>query len=77
MDRQLVAVLDDPPVLVDVVEAQLGVDALAEQVERKGDHVDVAGALPVTEQGALHPLRPSHQPEFGGGDRGAAVVVRV
>jgi hypothetical protein len=51
--RQLVAVLDGAPDLVDVGEVDLRVDALAEQVHPQGDQVDVAGALAVAEQAAL------------------------
>ena len=62
---------------VDVGEVELGVDALAEQVQRQRDHVDVAGALAVAEQRALDAVGAGHHAELGGGHRGAAVVVRV
>ena len=62
---------------VDVVQVQLGIDALREQVQRHRDDVDVAGALAVAEQRALDAVRARHQREFGRGDRGAAIVVRM
>ncbi len=57
--------------------SRAGVDALGQQVERERDQVDVAGALAVAEEAALDPLGAGHQPELGGRDRGAAVVVRM
>ena len=63
--------------LVDVGDRQARVDALAEQVQRQGHDVDIAGALAVAEQRALDPLGAGHHAELGGGDAGAAVVVRM
>ena len=77
VDRQLGAVLDGPAHLVDVGDVDLRVDALAEQVHRQGDQADVAGALAVAEQAALDPVGAGHHRQLGGGDGGAAVVVRV
>jgi hypothetical protein len=74
---QLVAVLGGALDLVDVAEVDLRVDALREQVDAQGDQVDVAGALAVAEQAALDAVGAGHVAELGGGDRGAAVVVRV
>src|SRR3954453_1265250 len=75
--RQLVAVLDGPPDLVDVGEVDPWVYALAEEVERQCDQADVAGALAVAEQAALDPICPGHDALLRRGDRRAAVVVRV
>ena len=77
MDRQLVALLDDPARLVELRQVEPGIDPLREQVEREGDQVDVPGSLAVAEQAALDPLGAGHQPELGRRDRRAAVVVRV
>src|SRR5690606_26169430 len=74
---QLVAVLDGPADLVDVGEVDLGVDALGEQVHPQGDQVDVAGALAVAEQAPLDAVGARLEAQLGGGDAGAAVVVRV
>ena len=63
--------------LVDVGEVDLRVDALGEQVHAQGDQVDVAGALALPEQAALDAVGAGHQRQLGGGDGGAAVVVRV
>ena len=51
--RQLVAVLDRAPDLVDVGEVDLRVDAAAEQVQAQRDDAYVSGALAVAEQAAL------------------------
>ncbi|MCO5611506.1 hypothetical protein L7F22_065759 [Adiantum nelumboides] len=75
--RQLVAVLDGAADLVDVGEVDLRVDALGEQVHAQRDQVDVAGALAVAEQAALDPVGAGLVAQLGGGDAGAAVVVRV
>ena len=62
---------------VDVGEVQLGVHALGVHVQGQGDHVHIAGALAVAEQGGLHPLGPGQQAQFGGGHAFAPVVVGV
>ena len=54
-----------------------GIDALAEQIERQGDDIDIAGALAIAEQRALDPVGAGHHRQLGGGDGGAAVVVRM
>ena len=77
VDRQPVAVLGGAAQRVDVGDVELGVDALAEQVHGQRDEVDVAGALAVAEQGALDPVGAGQHAQLGGGDRAAAVVVRV
>ena len=75
--RQAVAVLGDAAQRVDVGDVELGIDAVAEQVHRQVDDVDVAGALAVAEQRALDAVGAGHHAELGGGDTAAAVVVRV
>ena len=77
VDGELVALLDDRPRDVERREVEPRIDALREQVERDRDQVDVAGPLAVAEERPLHALRPGHEPELGGGDGGAAVVVRM
>ena len=69
----LVHVLD----LVDVGEVQLRVNALGPHVHGQGDHIHVAGALAVAEEGGLHPLGTSKQSHLGGGYAAAAVIVGV
>jgi hypothetical protein len=60
-----------------------GVDALAEQVHRQGDQVDVAGALAVAEQAALDAVGAGHHPSSAAATRsrgrcaGAATAPRV
>ena len=61
----------------EVAEVEVRVDAVREHVQRDGDDVEVARALAVAEERAFHAVRSSHQAELGGGDAGAAVVVRV
>src|SRR4029077_12854839 len=77
MDRQLVACLDRSAEVVDVRDVELGLYALAEQVERQRDQVYVSGALAIAEEGALHALCARHQGELGGGDGRAPIVVRM
>ena len=77
VDRQLGAVLHGATDLVDVGEVDLRVDALAEQVHRQRDQVDVAGPLAVPEQAALDAVGAGHHRELGRRDRRTAVVVRV
>ncbi len=57
MHRKLIAVLDGADDLVDVGDHQPGIDPLAEQIERQGDDIDIAGALAIAEERAFHPLR--------------------
>ena len=77
VDGKLVAVLRDPPQVVDVGEVELGVHTLGEHVECEGHHVHVAGPLPVSEQGPLDPLRPGHERELRRRHSGPPIVVRV
>ncbi len=65
------------PQLVDVVDVELGVDALTEEVQGQGDDVDVASAFAVAEQRALDPIGAGHHAKLGGGDGTAAIVVRM
>ena len=76
-DRQLVAVLDRAPDLVDVGEVDLRVDALGEEVQPQGHQADVAGALAVAEEAALDPVGAGQVAELGGRDRRTPVVVGV
>ena len=75
--RQLVAVLDGAPDLVDVGEVDLRVDAAGEQVQPQRDDADVAGALTVAEQAALDPVSAGLVAQFGCRNSCSAVVVRV
>ena len=75
--RQAVGVLGDVARLVDIADVQLRVDALGEQVQRQVHDVDVARALAVAEERALDAVGAGEDAEFGRGDAGAAVVVRV
>src|SRR5205085_6627789 len=77
VDGQAVGVLGNPAQGVDVADVELGIDALAEQVQGQVDDVDVAGALAVAEQRALDPVGAGHHPELGGGYARAPVVVGV
>ena len=58
-------------------QSSFGIDALREHVERQRDDVDIAGALAIAEQRAFDAVGAGHQAEFGGGDAGAAVIVRM
>ncbi len=75
--RQLVAILNQLAHGVDVRKVQARVHALRVQVHRQRDQIDVTSALAVTKQAALDAIRTGHHGQFGSGDGGAAVVVRV
>jgi hypothetical protein len=70
-------VLDHAADLVDVRQVELRVDPLAEEVQRQGDEVHVAGALALSEEAALHAVDAREHGELGRGDAGSAVVVVV
>ena len=65
------------PDLVDIGKVQPGVHALGVHIQSQGDHIHVAGALTVAEEGGLHPLRPGQQSHLGGGYAGAPVIMGV
>src|SRR6516225_11311266 len=77
MDRELVAALEGANNLVYVADHEAGVDALAEQVQRQGHDIDVAGAFTVAEERALDAVRPCHDGELSGRYRSSPIVVRV
>ena len=77
MNRQAVAVLGGAAQLVDVADVELRVDAVHEEIHRKRDDVDVAGAFAVPEERALHPVGAGHHTELGSRDGASAIVVRV
>ena len=58
-------------------EVELRVYPLREHVHAQSDHVYIARALAVAEQGALHPVRPRQKTHLRRGDAAAAVVMRV
>ena len=58
-------------------EIQLRVDALGVHIHGHGDHIQVAGALTVAEQGGLNAVGASQQTHLSSGDTGATVVVGV
>ena len=75
--RQAVAVLGHTAQRVDVGDVEFGIDAVHEQVDRQVDHVDVAGALAIAEQRALHAVGPGQHAHLGCGCGRATIVVRV
>ena len=74
---QLVAFFHHLAHRVDVGEIQARVHALRVQIHRQGHQVDIAGALAIAEQAAFDPVGAGHHGQFGRGDGGAAVVMRV
>src|SRR5690606_5056189 len=65
------------PDLVDVREVQFRVDALRVEIQRDHDDIQISSTFAVAEEGAFDALGAGQHAEFGGGDPGAAVVVRV
>ncbi len=59
------------------MHVELCIHALTDHVHGQRYDIDVAGALPVAKQRAFDALGAGHEPEFGGGHTGAAVVVGV
>ena len=60
-----------------VREIQPGGDAVTVHVESDRDDIEVAGAFAIAEERAFDAVRAGHQAKLGGGDAGAAVIVRV
>ena len=50
-------------------------NALAVEVEREGNEVDVAGAFAIAEEAALDPVGTRHHREFGRSHCGATIVM--
>ena len=71
------AALVDLADAVDVAEVQTRMNAVGVQVQGDGDDVEVAGAFAVAEERALDAVGAREEREFGRGDAGAPVVVRV
>jgi hypothetical protein len=77
VDGQLVAIFNRVDDLINVREIDLGINALRVEVEPDGDEAAIASAFTIAEQAAFHPVRARHQAQFGGGNAGATVIVRV
>ena len=58
-------------------QSSFGIEPLRVHVERQRHDIDIAGAFAIAEQRAFDAVRARHQAEFGRGDAGAAVVVRM
>ncbi len=58
-------------------EVQSRIDAVAEQVHRESDDIDISGPLPVAEQRSLDPVGPGQDAELRIAYAAATVVVRV
>src|SRR5712671_7870293 len=56
MHRQSVAILDRLDDRIDVSDAQLGINTLAEEIQCQGHEIDIAGSFAIAEQSALDPL---------------------
>jgi hypothetical protein len=75
--RKVGAVLGSADDFAHVREIEVRPDALRVQVHSERDEADVARAFAVAEQAAFDAIRARHQRQFGGGDAGAAIVVRM
>ncbi len=76
-DPHLVGIFVDVLDPLDVGAVQLRIDALRVHVQRQRHDIDIAGALAIAEQRAFDAVGAGHQRQLGGGDAGAAVVVRM
>ena len=77
VNGQLIAIFRHAHQIIDVGNIQLGVNALAEQVHRQRDDINVPSALTIAEERAFHPVSSCHHTEFRGGHRRAAIIMRV
>ena len=77
MHRQLVAGFHHFHDPVHIAKVEIRADALAVEVHRQRHQADVARALAVTKQTALHAVCPRHHGQLGAGDAGTAVVMRM
>jgi len=77
MHRQPVAILDRLDDRIDVGDGQLGINALAVEIQRQRHDIDIARAFAIAEQRALDPLGAGQDGELGRGDSRAAIVVRM
>ena len=56
-------------------DLQLRIDALGEHIVSQGQYIHISGPLPVSEQGALHPVRTSQERQLCGRHSGPPVVI--
>ena len=77
MNGQSIGVLGHVACFVDVTNIQLGIDALAEEIEREVHHVNVASAFAIAKERALDAVRAREHSQFGRRDASAAVVMRM
>ncbi len=77
MYRELVAVLDDLYHPIHLRKAQLRIHAPAIEIHSQRDQTDVAGTLAIAEQTAFNAIGAGHHRQFGAGDAGTAIVMRM
>ncbi len=77
MDRQLRAIFRRARDLVDLREIQSRIDALAVEIERQRDEIDIARALAIAEEAAFHAVRTRHYRQLRRRHRRAAIIMRV
>ena len=75
--RQLIAGFHHFHHPVHIAKVQSQADTLTVEVHRQRHQADVARALAVTEQTALHAVSPRHYGQLRAGDAGTAVVMRM
>ena len=77
MDGQLVAGFYRFNHPIHIAEIQIRANALAVEVHRQRHQADVARALTVTKQAALHAVSPGHDGQLRAGDARSAIVMRM
>ena len=77
VDGQLVAIFNRLDDFIDVREIERGVNALGVEVHRHGHQAAIAGALAIAKQASFDAVGARHQPEFGGRNARAPVVMGV
>ena len=76
-DLDLIAVFDGLANLRNIRVVDLRIDALGQEIQAKRDQIDVAGALAIAQQAALHTVGAGQHRKLGCGDAHTFVVMRV
>ena len=77
MDRQLVAIFRRLHEAIYIGEIQLWIDTLGEEIQAKGDKINIACPLTIAEQRSLYPLGTSHHRQFRRRYPGAPIIMRM
>jgi hypothetical protein len=74
---KLIAILDSSLDFINVAEVNHWVNSLAEQVQTKGNKVNVSGSLSIAKKAPLDTIGASHVTKLGRSNRSSTVIMRV